>query len=589
MSSRSDVKLVLTADGRELRKEIDADIRALSAFGKVVEKTNATAVSAFRSSAAAQREHMTEIGATAQQMNRLDATTRKFEKDVAKASAQQEQMNPKLRSGASAMTMLAYAASGAGGSVQGVTIAMGTMAESIAAVSKNARLAASASGIGAMFVGLGMLIGLLMRAKEASKQFNEGIVSDFGAKRIENIRDIALAERELARARREAAQATANVSTLGKTGSGELFDKSGLQAQADALAKVRLLQERVNELRIEGSKRAREADAEAAEAQRAAYAEQMAALRDLAIAAGALATERHREIELGETRLRGDVTAFQLQARQAELMSEADDARVRAMFEMQGLTEAHRQQMEGLLTQNQWLLGLKLKQIEADRAAVNARAAIDVAVGSDDAVRAHEGRLAMIEAERQAAIQAGIDVATANESAEQKKAALRRSMYEETINATKQLSDALISSRSRELREFGKIVRLAHKVEMGVVAGRNTIAALEEAARAIGLASRGRFGAAALAGLASVKHAATAAAAGASMGGGGGGGGSSGGGGADSSRAGASLAGGGSQRTEPLRIEIVYVEKALSGQEVRRVRQEIQRLDDRSQPIRMGV
>lgn len=73
---------------------------------------------------------------------------------------------PGIHRGAGALNTLAFAAAGTGGTLQGAVSAAANLAVGLSAVSGSARVAASASGIGALIVVLGVIISLFQKANE---------------------------------------------------------------------------------------------------------------------------------------------------------------------------------------------------------------------------------------------------------------------------------------------------------------------------------------------------------------------------------------------------------------------------------------
>jgi hypothetical protein len=605
----SDVKLVFTGDGTELRADIDSDIKALQKFASVVDTSNATAVRAFRESAVAQRQLMQELGATDLQMATLDATTRKFEASVQRATEKAsriDQISPKARTGASALTMLAYSAAGAGGSTQGATIAAGTLADTVASLSKNARAAAAASGIGALATMLGTLITLAIEAKKALKEIPEGVLTDMQKKHIEDLKSVAAVERDLAIARQRA------VALRDATGK---HDQDALQASVNANAKVEALTAKLLELKHAQLGQERDiAEAQAAGAKsaeeryraqvRLIELQRQIAIRDnntppsVANAVAARSTENllrpaiekayqlRNEAVLAFSQLGNDIDA----KRKAILIGYEQEKR--ALDEMT-LTEAKR---EDILDAIEDKRRAALALLEKQQALVNATAKAQLAAGSDDFITSYQGRLALIEQEKQAQIKAGVEVATAEAVSLQQRAALRKEIMQGTISDLQTIEDATSKSASAQTRAIGSAAKTIRKLEIGAEGAKAAVKSVHEAAEAIASAAHGDFAGAALHGAASIKFAAAAAlAAKESLGGGGGGGG---GGGAsaggstanaqrESSRLGASL--GSARGQDTIKIEFVYVQKDQSGREVARTRQMIDRLEQRNQPIRMGL
>jgi hypothetical protein len=111
-------------------------------------------------------------------------------------------ISSRARTAANAFAMLGLAASGGTGSVQSMVTASGSLAFGLASLSTSARIAAGASGIGAMVTVAAVLIPLLMRMGRESERVAGSFGKAFGGG------DDASAGRflELARQRRAAAQ-----------------------------------------------------------------------------------------------------------------------------------------------------------------------------------------------------------------------------------------------------------------------------------------------------------------------------------------------------------------------------------------------
>ena len=270
MTTSADVKILITADGAQLRREIDSDIKALAGFASVSNKTNATSLAAFRASAAAQREQLDTLGASTAQYAALDRVVTKFEAAAHRAGIAAARIVPtgrRLRAGAQDLGQLAFMASSAGGSLQGAAFAAGGLATSLASMSRSATVAASATGIGALIVALGVLVGLAIEAKRSMAEAFEGNVTETGKARIAAIKTEQQARLELA-----AVSAAADAALRKSAATGRKEDG---QAATDLLEKRNEVQKRLTALTEEARTKARSAakqDAAEALAQQAAFA-----------------------------------------------------------------------------------------------------------------------------------------------------------------------------------------------------------------------------------------------------------------------------------------------------------------------------
>lgn len=493
-----------SAAAKTFQAGIGDDLKALRAFERSLNVTNQTAVKAFRESAAAQREQMVAFGASAQQLRQLDATVRKFETSVEKAALAQSRINSRVRTGASGMATLAYTASGAASSVQGATFAMGTLAEGIAVASKNAKLAASASGIGALAIALGVLVALAIEAKNKMREIPEGAVPEAVQKHIDNLKTVKQVEADLFRARAAADKATAAVGRFG--------DDKDLKAAVNANAKVTALQIRLNELRADEAERIRDA----AKAAREKAVEEAKANHDL----------QQKFIVDIQKRKAGDLDVFTQRRLEVERTYKDEQDQVR---KLKTLSKDAADQTIALAHQNR---DAELAAIKAEQEAVRERARVDVGLGSDNVITRHQARMQQIADQRDADIKAGIDVLTATERMEQRK----RQIYRETMQAAsadaKTIVDVLLDSGSKQVKAVGQAADTVRRVLIGAQAAHAAVEAAIEAGKAIGSLATGDFRGAGLHAAAAAELG-KAAALGAkeSLGGGGNSGGSGGGGG----------------------------------------------------------
>ncbi|HEX5437151.1 MAG TPA: hypothetical protein VFW98_08325 [Gemmatimonadaceae bacterium] len=601
----ADVKLVFTADGTELRSEIDSDLKALGGFARAADVTNEMAVKAFREQAAAQRQLMQEVGATGEQMMKLDALTRKFEQSVTraavgaekaaqregmamvraqesaiamdrameKAAVQNSALGGSARTGGNALAVLAFTATGVTNSVQGATVALGGLAYGIASASKSAKVAASASGIGALAVLLGVLYEAAVKAKTAIESIPTGSITAQQKMHIAGLKTVQQAEAELARSRASVArldEAAAN--RRGTAG------QKALQAAVNAQAYMSAILQHIIDLRKQDKE---QAAATAKEIAKQVQAEQQRATAMQQSLAGA--------VEQLSIRNEG---AFKRRQMAAEQQFATDKAHIAALTL---LTQKRRDDlMQFAATRRQ----LTLQQLAEEKAALNQRASLQAAAGGDDFVKSYRARLKLIEVEKQAQIASGVAVQTAEAQALQARQAQRKALTTTTLTDLQTIEQATIDSKNREVHAIGLAAKTARRVELGYEAVSETVQSIKAIGKALGYAAAGDFGAAALSMASSVQHAAAAALAakeagsGGGAASGGGGGGAAGGGGASGPRESSRLTGaamGAGRGQDTIKIELVLVTKDPTGKETSRVRQQIQRLQDRNQPIRMSA
>lgn len=100
---------------------------------------------------------------------------------IQRVSEQVDRIPAKARTAANALSMVAFSAMDGSGGLRSLTVAAGTAADGLATLSGNARLAASAAGIGALATVLVSAIVLLDRAKDKAREAGAAIASQLGA------------------------------------------------------------------------------------------------------------------------------------------------------------------------------------------------------------------------------------------------------------------------------------------------------------------------------------------------------------------------------------------------------------------------
>lgn len=168
----------------QVKNAFDADIVALTQYGRTIDVTNQKSVAAFKESVAAQRQLMVEAKATTQQFQALDAVMARIAVRAKatrgagvivdpRTGAEYDKLSPKIRTAANAASTMAFAATSAQMGMGGAAIAAGTMATSLATLTTSARLAAGATGIGAVVVVGVTLLSLFKRLEAQTDGLSE--------------------------------------------------------------------------------------------------------------------------------------------------------------------------------------------------------------------------------------------------------------------------------------------------------------------------------------------------------------------------------------------------------------------------------
>lgn len=135
--------------------------------------------------------------------------------ETAKSAAALDKVNPKIRTAGNALNMLAVSAANGTGSMAGLTMALGNVAQGVTAMSTNAKVAASSAGIGALAAAVAALIALSIDAAAKLKEIPEGKLSGAIDAHLKNLHDEQSVTSELAAldARRAAMQDAALTKT----------------------------------------------------------------------------------------------------------------------------------------------------------------------------------------------------------------------------------------------------------------------------------------------------------------------------------------------------------------------------------------
>jgi hypothetical protein len=177
-----------TRDAAGRTAEVNRAIGAYLERGKVVDKTSAQAVAAYRREGDALAANLARMGAMEKELNAIGAAAQRVERQSGAISAgggnppgvrnagagffrgtvpgtgeEFARISPRVLTAANALTTFSLAATASNGSAQSMIMSLGMMATSISMVSNSARLAAAATGIGALVVVLGAASEMLDR------------------------------------------------------------------------------------------------------------------------------------------------------------------------------------------------------------------------------------------------------------------------------------------------------------------------------------------------------------------------------------------------------------------------------------------
>lgn len=222
------------------------------------------------------------------------------------------------RQAGNALNLLAASAANGTGSLTGLTLAAGNVAQGMLSMSSNAKIAASAAGIGALTASVAILIALSIEAYQKLKEIPQGAMSNAAAAHLKNLHDEVAVQSALAGldARRAALQEQL-LSYGGLFGGQDALSKqkATLQAIVDIDAQRLALTERAVEVREEDRARGLRAIAIEAAAQTTATGRYAGQLRVIE----AERKEAIRTHELTET------AANQRAATQRRLLSQEGD------------------------------------------------------------------------------------------------------------------------------------------------------------------------------------------------------------------------------------------------------------------------
>jgi hypothetical protein len=353
--------------------------------------------------------------------------------EAERSAAALDKVNPKMRSAGNALNLLAVSAANGTGSIAGLTVALGNVAQGMTAMSSNAAVAASSAGIGALAAAVAVLIALSIDAAKKLKEIPEGKLSGAAAAHLKNLHTEQEVQEELARvdARRQgvAAQTLTTVQKLFDVRRDplKLFsdDEQALQAVVDLDATRLALGDRLIQIKDEERRRTLAGIAIEVEAQTTATGRRAARLRQIDAerlesirthelteeAADRRAASQRRALDKEAAEYRSSLQAATASAwgalnqdvfdqrREAEDLAYAKEKK--ALNDRTLSTEQYKADLAEINRRHEYAIEL----IEKQRTAAIAMSSASRAAGSDDPRVADAGKRLLIEEERKADVQ----------------------------------------------------------------------------------------------------------------------------------------------------------------------------------------
>lgn len=163
--------------GKSTSADINIAIGQFQQLGRVIDTTSQQAVEGFRRMGEELQRELAVLGATESEINKVAGAVNRaeqqfgsFQASLALGSTEIERLPQGARRGANALTTLAFGMSTGAGSARSMAIAMGTTIGSLSQFASSARVAAAATGIGALVTVLVTVIDLLNRTGEEGKK-----------------------------------------------------------------------------------------------------------------------------------------------------------------------------------------------------------------------------------------------------------------------------------------------------------------------------------------------------------------------------------------------------------------------------------
>lgn len=208
---------VVDAEVQKLATDVNVAIGAFVRMGQLVDTTSREAVLAFRAEGDALASNLVSMGATDAELNRIGSTIGRVEQQfgaytaaVATNSVEVERMPLGARRGANAIATLTFGLAAGSTSARTMAISLGSMISAMAAFSDSARVAAAATGIGALVTVLSVVIGLFYDLNHETDKAKDtlGDLGSLSAKQLKilhetNEANLALAQNQAAAAARQ--------------------------------------------------------------------------------------------------------------------------------------------------------------------------------------------------------------------------------------------------------------------------------------------------------------------------------------------------------------------------------------------------
>lgn len=530
--------------------KINVNIGAFAKRGEVIDRNSVKALAAYRAEGDALAVLLARMGASEQQLNRIGVAISKVEMASGGATAPDRfpMQNPRgdeqlkkvpgsARTAANALAMLSTAALTGSGSIQGMMVATGGLVTGLAALSNSARIAAAATGIGAL-VTVAAVVGMaLYRMGDAAKASEADIkrLNNYSASTIDDyVGGLRKRNDELVA---EAAKTASIWDRLfhireKKPGEGmfaqianDIRDSFGLSSPAmRALEKNQALTEEATRKLVELESKERDR-----------LRTQQDAVREQIQANALRVHSMKNEVWTLDT--------YRQQNQEISLGHKLEEQRIRQQFfhrdehgKIVALTAEQTKSMGILLEQNAEMTRIKREQAEIEKAMADsayrrtARIA-DAAsgLGGESSRASYEAKEAQIKAEGDLDILRGRDAVEVEKVTQAKIQALRKATVNAARDDAKTIVNVLLESGSRQIRAIGHAADTVRRIEIGAQAAKAGVESAIEFGRALGSAAAMDWRGAALH-TASALSLAKAAMLGAKESLGGGGGGSAGGG-----------------------------------------------------------
>lgn len=587
----------VTAAVTENTSAVNVNIGAYAKRGELIDRNSVEALNAYRAEGEALKALLRDMGATEAQLKSIGTAIGKVEQQAGAAAAARANAaanpqlgpalppggivpslpNPKVvndelkkvpgsaRTAANALAMLSNAAINGQGSAQGMMVAVGGLTTGLAALSTSARVAASATGIGALIT-LAATVGYALykmgdQAKASKTEIER--LNAYSAETIGTFVDDMRKEND--RLMGEVGKRRSIIDMLTNTkandpGTGywgtqinQIRDLLGYSDEATRkLAKNREILEAATHKAVELESRERIRLITQRDQIEATIRANELELAGANLRAGITGTLEHaNRLELEGAQLRnGTLNTYRQQQIELATSLNIEKDRIKEMFKYRdehghivGLTQEQEAEQTKLLHLADELTAAKRAQLAVELELTDAAfrrqtdiTAAAVGLGGNDVKAQMDAKEAQIRAEGELDIAHGRNRIDVERSVQAKIVELRRATMKAAADDAKTIVGVLLESGSRQVKAIGHAADAVRRVQIGAQAAHAAVESAIEFGKAIGSAASFDFRGAALhaaSGLALAKAAALGAKE--SLGGGGAGasGGSGGGGGAD--------------------------------------------------------